>query len=261
MSYMKHFLRGLVTAAVIFNALNIEAVESFCDRGLKPLAGELGYGLRNGICEGLYESPTSALLDIVSLTAGPISYQLHKDVVLEIPYPVNDVVQGDPVHVRAMALPIRTYYQMDALLRRGTSVKWPVADVLLLIHLDSAKLGVLGWIDTEAGNLYVPLMVRTTGVQASTDTDKRPRLTIRSPLPLEAVVWRWYADNLNESSSLKWIKAIDKEQRPGAPITMVLPANAPRVVRIDVHAVALNRDKPLTLSVRVLSKAYDEESH
>lgn len=165
---------------------------------LKATPDELGYRYRSNRCEGLYDSNVSSggSLQVVSLLADDLNFTLSPRVVLEVA-PASYL--QTPINVRAVPLPIKTYYRMDASVRAGGTLVWPVADVLYKVRLTPAKLGVYGWYGTESDMTFVPLRVMPSG---STAAAGQIVLGIRATVDInKAVSWRWAAFERGECSS------------------------------------------------------------
>jgi hypothetical protein len=155
---------------------------------LQATPDALGYRYRSNRCEGLYNSNVSSGdgLQVVSLLAGELNFSLAPTVVLEVS-PVTDFHSA--INVRAVPLPIKTYYRMDATIQHGDTLLWPVADVLYRIRLPSTRLGVYGWYGAEDDKTFVPLLVSPKGTGARAGQivlGVRPSVDIN-----KAVNWRW----------------------------------------------------------------------
>ena len=91
-----------------------------CD-GLVPAQGQVEYRWRQNRCEGFYRSNVSSGdLELVSLLVGRLSTDSSsRNSQLEIVAPVIQRSLTGPIKVRAVAIPPRTYYRMDATLDSG----------------------------------------------------------------------------------------------------------------------------------------------
>jgi hypothetical protein len=128
---------------------------------LQPLASAAGYALRgsgcSARCEGLYVSDVSLDLQIVSLLRGGIWFPSERAVTLRITAPKEI---DEQINVRAVAIPLRTYYRMDSTLRRACVLNWPTVEVLLsYVRLRPDEIGVFGWTGGENDKTFVPLAV------------------------------------------------------------------------------------------------------
>lgn len=158
---------------------------------------ELGYRFRANRCEGLYASNVSGeSLQIVSLLEGSLAFSLNPNVVLEVSPTLNP---GSNIRIRAIPLPLKTYYRMDAELGQNEVLVWPVRDVLSKINVSSARLGVYGWVGPEQDPLFIPLRVIPRG-QAMQGA-RSLTLGVRSSVTLGRVSWRLGSLENNQCSN------------------------------------------------------------
>src|SRR2546423_7628077 len=132
-------------AAVLCFAIEsrgVDAQELKCN-GLPPLqASQSGYQKRGDRCEGLYVANVGAhSLAATSFSLGKLRFDLSPMVRLRVSAPGQTL----PVNVRAVAIPPKTYYRMDAVLPAGAFVVWPVRDVLLPENLSETRIGIFAW--------------------------------------------------------------------------------------------------------------------
>jgi hypothetical protein len=143
------------------------------------------YKDRGNRCEGFYVADVGASdLDLVSFQMGSIPAQLKPGEILKVSVPG----QSQPVHVRALAIPTRTFYRMDALLQPGATLNWPVDDVLLPEHLNPQRLGVFAWKGDEANKIFVPVRLESSAAAASQPAIAF--LTVRPSFDVEKIKWR-----------------------------------------------------------------------
>ena len=167
----------LLAALVVTTAHSQQAQK--CD-ALVPAQGQIEYRWRENRCEGFYRSNVSSGdLELVSLLVGRLTGDIAKNAQLEIVAPNIQRSLGGPIHVRAVAIPPRTYYRMDAVLNPGTPLSWPVGDVLAPSQLSVDRIGVFGWVDASPERVFVPLRVVQSGqvVRASGASDRLQRVT------------------------------------------------------------------------------------
>ena len=89
-----------------------------CDT-LVPAQGQIEYRWRQNRCEGFYRSNVSSGdLELVSLLVGRLSGETTRDSQLEIVVPAVPRPLAGPIRIRAVAIPPRTYYRMDATVER-----------------------------------------------------------------------------------------------------------------------------------------------
>jgi len=178
---------ALFVAAVLclqMGSLTAHAQELQC-KGLPPLQGsQVGYQKRGDRCEGLYVANVGAhSLAATSFSLGKIHYELSSSARLEVSAPG----QTQPVNVRAVAIPPKTYYRMDAVLHAGESMVWPVRDVLLRESLTDTRIGIFAWKGPEDNKTLVPVRVVSQGTAV---TAARPFLTVQATFDAQQVKWR-----------------------------------------------------------------------
>src|SRR5258708_1790738 len=119
---------------------------------LRPVAGSRSqYKKRGNRCEGLYEADYGAKsLALVSLSFGAIVFPLRAGTKLELTVPG----QSRTVHVRAVCKPANVAYEMDAVLAAGSTLTWPVDDVLLPEGLNAKQVGVFAWMDENNHHIF-----------------------------------------------------------------------------------------------------------
>jgi hypothetical protein len=171
-------------ATLCFNA-HSHAQDAAC-KGLPPLReSQSGYQKRGDRCEGLYVANVgSHSLAAMSFSLGRIHYELKPSVRLEVSAPG----QTQPVSIRAVAIPPKTYYRMDAVLPAGESMVWPVRDVLLREKLDDSMIGIFAWKGPESAKTLIPVRVVTQGTTMKAGA---PFLTIEASFDAQQVKWRW----------------------------------------------------------------------
>ena len=154
-----------------------------CDQ-LQPLPGSFEYKDRGNRCEGFYVANVGIrTIDLISLIRGAIKYSLQPSVVLR----VSTIPQSLPVHIRAVAIPPRTYYRMDATINGDAFLDWPVRDVLAPQNLTSDRIGIFAWTGNEDHRLFLPVRVVATGSPSDApDT----YLFIRPSFDVDAIKWR-----------------------------------------------------------------------
>lgn len=208
------------SAAFLFACLiphSASAQEPRCD-GLTRLQGsKSGYQKRGNRCEGLYVSKVgSRSLAAMSFTLG----RLRFDLASAEPAQVSAPGQTQPVNVRAVAIPLKTYYRMDATLPANATLLWPLSDVLAPEGLTDARIGIFGWKGPEDGGILVPVRVAAAGARAPSQA---PILIIQASFDAQKVKWRWGAFGDGKCSPLvPWQDAISRPMTAGAPIAIDL---------------------------------------
>jgi hypothetical protein len=201
---------GLALVVVLVACSQAFAQGPTCKK-VQAVQGTTGYQARRGDqrCEGFYQSRVSGTSpDLLSLTVGPVDYQLNQHGVLRITAPDVSQLKSDQVHVEARALAPGTYYRMDATIRSAQSMTWPMAEVLEPEQLAPKKIGVVAWIEQNAHKIYIPVRVSDGSGPAPNGT---PIIAImRATADIEAVRWRL-------DGSLDWNKE-PRVRRMGEPI-------------------------------------------
>lgn len=227
-------LSPLLFTFLISAPVTASAQSDQCDERLEPLPGIVGYEWRGNRCEGLYSERTHAMpLEIVSLLVGKLRFDLDRDLRLEVSAPdVAGVAEG-PVRVRATALPLRTYYRMDAVLTADSSMQWPAKDVLYPKRLGASRIGVFGWVDAEPEKIFVPIWVVQKGKQ-------QPRgsvnVMIRALVDVDTLLWRSHVKGEDTSEATEWHAVVTTLLPAGQPVTIPLPDGAMEMLRVEVVA-------------------------
>lgn len=187
---------------------------------LRPLRGSLSqYKDRGNRCEGLYEADFGAKsLALVSFTLGEIAYPLRSGTKLEL----TDPGKSGTIHVRAVAKPANVAYEMDAVLGAGSTLVWPVDDVLLPEGLNARQVGVFAWRDESTHQIFVPIRVGVSG--AKPPPSPGAVLAIRPSFDVQVVKWR-----LASATSWvcavpgPWLDAVQSSVDAGQTISITLP--------------------------------------
>lgn len=221
-----------------------------CDSELTPVENsEIRYKLRGNRCEGFYSSKlSSGSIDVVGLIRGEFHFRLEKNEIIEISSPF---VKNKPVRVRAVGIPLKTYYRMDAEIAPGTTFLWHLGELLYPQKLSDEKIGVFGWIEQGNDKIYVPLSV-SAGSEKNPNSDKIV-LYLRTTTDVENVKWRT-ANMANGSCSMPniWNDTQKSSYRSGQPIPIVLP----EAQALCVEAAAKEKNSALWLkrNIRILLK-------
>lgn len=200
---------------------DVDAQELKCN-GLPPLQNsQSGYQKRGDRCEGLYVANVGAhSLAATSFSLGRLRFDLSSTVRLWVSAPGQTL----PVNVRAVAIPPKTYYRMDAVLPVGAFMVWPVRDVLLPENLSDGRIGIFAWKGPESSKTLVPVRVVSQGAAV---TRAPPVLTIQASFDAQLVKWRWaparddrclafgpWQDAIKQPVTASWPIAIDLAQLP-----------------------------------------------
>ena len=135
---------------LVFPIVFGESLYAQCDKSLKPVESySIQYRPRSdNRCEGFYESAVSSgSLNIVGVTQGKFKFRRDPKEKLKVSSPTVKNV----VNVRAVGIPLKTYYRMDAQISPNGNLEWPVGDVLYPQELTYKKIGVFGWTGSESG--------------------------------------------------------------------------------------------------------------
>lgn len=230
-------LRGAFYAAALMLLLCLSAMaEELACAGVTPDAGRSGYQLRTDDtrCEGLYRSPVAGVpLELLSLTIAPLDYQLRPDATLYVTGSPAGRFDGEQIRLQARALPLSTYYRMDALMYSERSFKWPMA-VLNENKLKPDLIGVIGWIDRRGVKTYVPILVSERNLPWS-ETGSWS-VILRSVIDVEKIFWRRWPANRNRNAG-PW-QSVAAFHRAGEAIRVQVPANdKPEAFEFSVKTV------------------------
>jgi len=210
------------SAAVVYACVIVQSTvagELRCD-GLAPLRGsKSGYQDRGNRCEGLYVSKVgSRSLAAISFTLGRVRFDLAPAGAIEVTAPG----QTQPVNVRALAIPVKTYYRMDATLAPGDILRWSMKDVLAPEGLTDSRVGVFGWRGADDDRTLVPVRVTSLGASSASQA---PLLIIQASFDAQKVKWRWGAARGEHCSALSvWQDATQRPVSAGWPIAIDLSA-------------------------------------
>ena len=136
-------------------------------------------------------------LEVVSfLYEGPRFDPAEHDRIRVIAPAVGELV-SEPVRVRAVALPLKTYYRMDAVLPEEGPLIWPLKDVLAPAGLVAEQIGVFGWSGSEIDKVFVPVRllaaddVAGAGSEQGGEQAPSAELLVRLANDAEKVLWRY----------------------------------------------------------------------
>jgi len=224
---------------------NVHA-QSNCN-GVPPLKdSQSGYQKRGDRCEGLYVANVgSHSLAAMSFSLGKIRYELSSAVRLQVSAPG----QTESVNIRAVAIPPKTYYRMDAALPAGTSMVWPVRDVLLPEKLGDSRIGIFAWKGSESAKTLIPVRVVA---QEPAGSPGSPVLTVQASFDAQQVKWRWAParqDGCLKFSS--WQDAIRQPVNASAPIAIDLAQLPAGVQCLETAAQSLASASWETLKLRL----------
>ena len=253
----RHLPRYLWGAGVLLVLLMTagDGAGKSCDRTLTPFPGsQLGYKPLTNRCEGFYVSRVSSgSLEVVSLTRGRLDYEWRADVVLEVTAPA---AADRPINIRAVAIPLKTYYRMDSELPPGEKLIWPLRDILHPGKLTADRVGVFGWTGDRGDKEFFPVRVRQiapledqTGQEADVVT-----LVVRSSVDVDSFLWRMSERDGDRCLAFGgWQKILQAPRHAGAPVMIQLPEgeNSAEGLCVEVAAKERQSDDWLKLSLRI----------
>lgn len=209
-------------------AVSIPAMALDCQH-LQPVDGELGYRARGERCEGFFQSVVGAAqsVEVVSLLTAPLAFDTETTQALTVALPDPLPDPNEAYHVGAIALSIQTYYRMDAELNPGTTLTWPVGEVLAPAALGARDVGLYGWFDDAGDIVYLPLAIEgeAPGSNAS--------LGLRATSELDSLMWR---ERGPEGPIGDWADLSDGPLYAGDVIALAVPKGAPGRVVLEIAA-------------------------
>jgi hypothetical protein len=246
-------LIAYATAAVV----PAGAYGQVCDERLRPEPRSgFGYTIREPDvrCEGLYESSVRAPgLEVVSfLYERPRFDPSEHDSVQVIAPEISELVT-EPVRVRAVALPLKTYYRMDAVLPDEGPLIWPVRDVLGPAGLAAEQIGVFGWSGSEIDKVFVPVRLVAADdlapeAEPGGQRPPAPELLVRLANDAEKVLWRYK----EAQKTSEWMAAAQGEVAAGRTVGLALPPGPATRLQIDVIAKRPDDDEWSSLRLEVV---------
>jgi hypothetical protein len=157
-------------------------------RDLLPAEGPTAYGSRHNSerCEGIFRPAVAGGgtgLDLVSLTYGPVSYNLSTDRELEL----SIDTASRPVQLVGTGLVAGLFYRMSASYG-STSIHVPLADVLSPEHISPEKVGFYAWRSIPGAlTSFLPVRVKSASYQGQ---PTEIHAVIRPRTDIESIRWR-----------------------------------------------------------------------
>ena len=253
-NYLLSCLYECLLGAAIFFALTLAPVQAAsCDPVLAPFPGsDLGYTSHGARCEGFYVSNVSSeSLEVVSVLHGNLHFDWRPDVVMEVSAP--NYAQG-AVNIRAVAIPLKTYYRMDGTVSPKESMRWPIGDVIFPGKLAAQRLGLFGWVGTKSNKTFVPLRVTQKDTTKPAPAIENTYLIVRSSVDVETVLWRHSTATGKRCSKFNdWQEYHDAPVNAGWPVTITLPNGSAQKGNLCLEIAAKERDNDewLSLSIRI----------
>ncbi len=184
--------RSVLASLMLIGVMAVEAAATECDDpAIRPLEGPAGFQLRLGDtrCEGFYESPVSGrALEVLSATIGTAPEPMPKRLKLLVP----GATAFETVQIRAEGLQPRLYYRMTAEIIGDRIFSWPLDQVLAAEGLDLGAVGIVAIHGADDEETILP--VAFEGGSGAT------RLTVRSFVPLDLLVWRLTPEGMPEGA-------------------------------------------------------------
>jgi hypothetical protein len=214
--------------------------------GLVPDHGPLGFRRRTGgdRCEGFFRSNVSGeALSVAFLLSGRLPASAEVE--------ISSAGPNREINVRAVALPLGTYYQMDATIGPKKPLRWPLSEVVQASQsLKVGDLGVYGWFGDAAHPMYVP--VRADVPDGGPVADPQPvSLGVRANVRLDLVRYNITDDVSCRFSGKPW-RQLATDVQPGKVLTLVLPRDRPTLcVSFRGKPVDSNESEPLTARIHL----------
>jgi hypothetical protein len=224
-----------------------------CDPVLTPFPGsDLGYASHGNRCEGFYVANVSSeSLEVVAVLQGTLRFDWKPDVVLQVSAP--NFTQGT-VNVRAVAIPLKTYYRMDGTVSPIKTMQWPIEDVVFPGQLTARRLGVYGWVGSENNKMFVPLRVTQKDSPKSILSQEDTYIIFRSSVDVDTVLWRY--STVQDNQCAKYVEWQQQDAAPvnaGWPVTITLPQLPGKKgdLCLEIAAKEKDNDEWLKLQTRI----------
>jgi hypothetical protein len=218
---------------------------------VQAVPGPIGYRPRQNAerCEGFYQQQVAGSLELLSLVAGPINYDLVTDKILTVSVPPLPMLQGSQIFITARSLSPASY-RMDAVMAPSSKFKWPLSDVLAPANMRSDSIGVTAWINQPLGRYYVPVSVVPENIAPS--AARPPLMIFRSSLDIVVLKWRVRPEGAGTAPDYVNFggdsPAIIRAGQP-IPIEIRNKPSGPTIVDIAAHFRSLARPEAQQLKV------------
>lgn len=225
MAHLKFFQRWSGVVQIILVSCSTALGQELTCTDVNPEGGPLGYMQRAGDlrCEGFYRSPVAGIaLELLSLTSGQIDIQLQPAGTLYITGPDIAALKADKFRLQARALPLNTYYRMDAISQSGGRFRWPMSS-LYSANLTSDQIGVLGWLDQRGTKMYLPISL-SDGTSSAVNRGTLIAV-LRSSVDVEKLFWRTWPAAQQAAPTSGW-ETTNSAYRAGQPIRVELHAGS-----------------------------------
>ena len=182
MSYIWKRVPLWIFLAVVLHQPLLAQEFSCDDSGLEPETTALGYKIRQGStrCEGLYRSPVSSSLEVVGFQYGTPGLSSEPKV-LNVSSPSLKQLAVKALHIRAEAIPFKTFYRLDAVITEDQPLIWPLDEVVIPAGIAPDELGVFGWVEQDTEKVLVPVDVNPAGQVSQAKVSKKPLMIVVRP--------------------------------------------------------------------------------
>jgi hypothetical protein len=154
---MKYFKNTVFICLLVCSIIFAELLYAECD-DIRPVESyRIKYRERGGNrCEGFYESDVSSgSLNVVGVVLEKFKSRFREKEKLTVSSPMLK----ERINIRAVGIPLKTYYRMDAEIGPNQRLEWPVDDVLRPQGLGHKDIGIFGWIRDKGEKMYIPVRV------------------------------------------------------------------------------------------------------
>lgn len=238
----------LIFQVLIFYGISFS--QTNCDHNLETIENdETSYRARGNRCEGFYKSEVASnSIDLVGVLRGQLVYELNEAETIEIS---TSQYISQPLHLRAQAIPLKTYYRMDAQLNVGETFNWPVKDVLFPREITYKQISIYGQYQEGTTDIYVPLRARS---QLSTiRNDNILRVVFRPTINVDNIMYNYYVYSTNEST--EWINKLRSSCIAGKSFSIDLQYAPSEKLRLTVSAkIQGTADERLEIQIIILNK-------
>lgn len=251
-----YLISGLIFICGIFISnsfiINI-ALAQQCYKNLRPVENSLvKYKERNNRCEGFYRSDISTgEINVVGAIVGMLNFEMDKNEVIKISSPI---VRNRPINIRAVGIPLKTYYRMDAILKAKDILEWPIKDVIYLKKLQYKKIGIFGWIgDDTPSKKYIPVKAVANLAIVSKKDDLS--IVFRSSEKISSVKWR--QRNIINGIRMKmgeWVDMANAVYESGEAISISVTNIHAEEIIVEIAGWDIENSKWLKKKVNVIVK-------
>jgi len=189
---------------------------------------------------------SSGSIEVVGVIKGEFHFNLEKNEIVEISSPF---VRKQRVRVRAVGIPLKTYYRMDAEIAPEAVFSLPVGEILYPQKLSDEKIGIFGWIEQGTDKIYVPLA--SSAKLGKNPNNDKIMLYLRTSTDVENLKWRTAAMVKGICATPdEWKDTQKPSYRSGQPISIALPEA--KGLCVEVAAKEKNSALWLKRNIRVL---------